>query len=140
LIKKPEDLAEEPIIEDDEAAERTELQAQIAQLPIDNPLPLNEFLNAANETIVDEDDDIFVSVVDHYSVDKPGEESESSDEEVEEVDTAEALRCVEIVKLWKLQKGNNQDLLALDRIGREIVQYKSSIATQTTIHRFFNPK
>jgi hypothetical protein len=66
---------------------------------------LNEFLNPANETIVDADDNIFVSVVDHYSVDKPGEESESSDEEVEEVDRAEALRCVEIVKYGSYRRG-----------------------------------
>jgi hypothetical protein len=95
VIKKPE----EPVTEDDEAAERAELQEQIAQLPIENPLSLNEFLNPVDEIVIDEDDDIFISVVDHYSIDKLGEESESSDEEVEEVDTAEALRCIETVKL-----------------------------------------
>ena len=119
LIKLPEELSEEPVAEDDQAAEQAELQAQIAQLPIENPLPLNEFLNPNDETVLDEDEDIFTSVVEHYSVDKPGEESESSDEEVEEVDTVEALRCVEQLKLWKLQKGNSQDLQALDRLERD---------------------
>ena len=139
MIKKPEEpVIEEPITEDDEAAERAELQEQIVQLPIENPLSLNEFLNPAGETVIDKDDDIFISVVDHYSINKLGEESESSDEEVEEVDTAKALRCIKTVKLWKLQKGNNQDLQALDRIGREIRQYKSSTAKQTTIHRFLS--
>jgi hypothetical protein len=99
LIKKPKDIAGEPIAEDDKAAKQTELQAQITQLPIENPLPLNKFLNLANETVVDKDKDIFISVVDHYSVNKPGEESESSEEEVEEVDIAKALRCVKLVKL-----------------------------------------
>ena len=51
---------------------------------------LDEFLNPENETIVEEDEDIFTSVVDHYAVVSPGEEEESSDEEVKEVDTAEA--------------------------------------------------
>jgi hypothetical protein len=46
---------------------------------------------------------------------------------------------LQLLKLWKLQKGNSQDLQALDRLEREIVRYKSSIATQTTIHRFFRP-
>jgi hypothetical protein len=32
-------------------------------------------------TIVDEDNDIFTTVVEHYSIDKPGEEDELSDEE-----------------------------------------------------------
>jgi hypothetical protein len=117
------------------------LQAQIAQLPIETPLPLTEFLNPDNEIVLDKDKDIFTSIVEHYSIDKPGEESESSDKEkVEEVSTAEALRYIEQLKLWKLQKGNSQDLQALDRLEREIIQYKSSTAIQTTIYRFFRPE
>ena len=87
------------------------------------------------------DDDIFASVVEHYGVDKPGEEDHGSsdEEEVEEIGTAAALQYIEKLKLWKLQKGNSQDVQALDRIEREIVRYKSSRAEQTTIHRFFKP-
>jgi hypothetical protein len=138
LIKLSKEPIEQPLIEEDEQAE---LQAQIIQLPIENPLSLDDFLTPNDETIIDKDDDIFESIVEHYSVDKLGEESDSSDEEEEEkeVNTAEALKCVEILKLRKLQKGNSQDLQALDRLGREIVRYKSSLATQTTIHRFFKP-
>jgi hypothetical protein len=51
-----------------------------------------------------------------------------------------ALRAIETVKLWKLQKGTDHDIKALDRIEREIVQCKSSQAHQTTILRFFKPK
>jgi hypothetical protein len=59
---------------------------------MENLLSLHEFLNPEDETIVDKDDDIFVSVVNHYAVARLGEEEESSDkEEVKEVDTAEAL-------------------------------------------------
>jgi hypothetical protein len=126
LIQPVEELIVE---EDDQATDRAELQAQIAQLPIGNPLPINE-------AILDEDKDIFESVVDHHSIDKLGEESESSDEEEEEeVDTREALKCVEKLKLWKLQKGNEENLQAFDRIEREIVRYKSSTTIQTMIHR-----
>ena len=86
--------------EDNQANERAELQAQITRLLIENPLPLYEFLTLNNETILDEDNDIFESVVEHYSIDLPSDEPESSDEEeIEEVDTAEALRCVELLKL-----------------------------------------
>ena len=51
--------------------------------------------------IIDEDKDIFASVVEYYSIDKSGEESESSDEEeeVKEIATVEALRYIEILKL-----------------------------------------
>jgi hypothetical protein len=112
LIKLPEEQLKVPVVEEDnEAAEQAELQAQIAQLPIENSLPLNEFLNLNNETVLDKDKDIFTSVVEHYSVDQTGEQSESSDgEEVKEVDTVEALRYVKQLKIWKLQKGNSQDL------------------------------
>jgi hypothetical protein len=81
--------------------------------------------------IVNKDEDIFISVINHYTITRPGEEEESSDkeeEEVKEIDTAEALRAVETIKIWKLQKGNNQDLQALDCLSREITRYKISVA------------
>jgi hypothetical protein len=146
LIEKPipeklvRELEGDTIIVDDGSTDRIELQDQITQLPIKNLLSLDEFLNPEDETIVDEDEDIFISVVNHYAIARPGEEEESSDEEeVEEVNTAEALRAVETVKMWKLQKGDSQDLQALDRLTREIARYKVSVAHQTTIHRFFKP-
>jgi hypothetical protein len=148
LIKKPtpEELTQmaelegDTIIVDDGSADRIELRDQITQLPIENLLSLDEFLNPEDEVIIDEDEDIFTSVVNRYAIAMPGEEEESSDEEVVEVDTAEALRAVETVKMWKLQKGNSQDLQALDRITREITRHKVSTAHQTTIHRFFKLK
>src|SRR3981081_2478381 len=60
LIKKTEgtidaeDSAEDYIVMDDRT-NRAELQDQIAQLPIESTLPLDEFLNPEDETIVDED-------------------------------------------------------------------------------------
>jgi hypothetical protein len=145
LIKKrtePVESAEDTTVVDDSIAERIELRDQIAQLPIENPISLDEFLNPEDETVVDEDSDIFISVVEHYSAYKPGQEEQSSDEEeeVKEVDTAEALKAIETVKLWKLQKGDSQDLQALDRVEREIARYESDLAHQTTILRFLKPK
>jgi hypothetical protein len=106
LIKKAEgtadteDSAEDCIIVDDRT-DRAELRDQIAQLLIESPLPLNEFLNPENETIVDKDSDSFAAIVECYSVDQPGKEEESSDkeEEVEQIKDAEALRIVERLKL-----------------------------------------
>ena len=107
-----EELKGDTIVVDDGTIDRIELRAQITQLSIENPFSLDEFLNLEDEIIVDEDVDIFISVVEHYSVDKPGEEKQSSDEEkeVEEVNTTVALRAIETVKMWKLQKGDGQDL------------------------------
>jgi hypothetical protein len=106
-----------------------------------SPLSLDEFLNPEDKVIIDKDEDIFTSVVNRYTVARLVEEEESSDkEEIKKVDTTEALRAVETVKMWKLQKGNSQDLQALDRIIREITRHKVSTAHQTTIHRVFKLK
>jgi hypothetical protein len=83
------------------------------QLPIKNPFSFNEFLNLKDETIVDEDGDIFTSIVNHYAVIRLGKEEESSDEEVKEVDIAEALRAVETVKMWNYRRGISKHLIVL---------------------------
>jgi hypothetical protein len=135
-----EDSGEDCIVVDD-GIDRAELQYQIMQLPIENPLPLDEFLNPEDEIIADEDSDIFAAVVANYSVDKPGKEEESSDEEeVEQIEDAKALRMVERLKLWKLQRGTDQDIKALDRIERDIMGVRSSAPHQTKILRFLKPK
>jgi hypothetical protein len=68
---------------------------------IKNPLSLDEFLNPEDEVIVDKDDDIFTTVVEHYSIDKPGEEEDelSDEEEVEQIDETTALRVIETIRL-----------------------------------------
>jgi hypothetical protein len=82
------------------------------------------------------------SYVECYSVDQPGKQEESSDEEeeVKQIEGVETLRIIERLKLWKLQRGTDQDIKALDRIQREIVRLRSSTAHQTTILRFFELK
>jgi hypothetical protein len=85
---------------------------------------------------------IFAAIVECYSVDQPGKEEESRDEEeeIEQIEDVEALRMVERLKLWKLQRGTDQDIKAIDRIEREIVRVRSSAAHQTTILQFFELK
>jgi hypothetical protein len=143
LIKAVE---QEAIVEDDQAAERAKLQEQIESLPApaedEERISLNDFISPENEIIVDDDRDIFASVVERYSADKEGaeEEYEEGDIEVEKVSTAKALEALETVKLWKLQQeeDTSQDTMqALDRIGREITRIKISIAKQTTLDGFF---
>ena len=106
LIKLPKEPVAE---EDDEATEQAELQVQITQLLIKNPLSLNEFLTPNNKTVIDIDNNIFESVVEHYSINKLGKESDSSnkEKEVKKVDITKALKYVKLLKLQKLQKGNN---------------------------------
>ena len=98
VIKKPE---QEVIQEENQQADYDILQAQITQLPgIQDPLPLNEFIELVNEVVDDEDIDIFSSVVDRYSIEKEGvEEPNKDDIEVELVSIIRALQVLEIVKL-----------------------------------------
>jgi hypothetical protein len=82
----------------DDKTDRAELRDQIAQLPIESPLPFDEFLNLEDKTIVNKNGDIFAEC---YSVNQPGKEEESSDEEeeVKQIKDARALRMVERLKL-----------------------------------------
>ena len=101
----------EPSLQDDQVTEQAQLQAQIALLPIKTPLPLNEFVNPEDEMLIDEDGDIFMSVVECYSMNNVGEgeeDSDSSEDKVEDINTTTALQCLEQVKLWKLQKGKRK--------------------------------
>jgi hypothetical protein len=70
LIKEPEDFIEdfiEDTIDVDDKTDRAHLQNQIAQLPIESLLPFGEFLNLEDETILDEEGDIFEAIVAAYS-------------------------------------------------------------------------
>ena len=93
--------------------------------------------------IIDENTDIFETVVAHYSIEKEGEESEESDGEEEPIVlTTEALRCLEVIKSWKLQQEEVDTSIAhaLDRLEQEIVRSRASRAKQTDIRGFFQRK
>jgi hypothetical protein len=63
------------------------------------PLSLDEFLSPEEETIVNKDEDILTSVINHYL----GKEEElSNKKEVKKVDTTKALKAVKTVKIRKL--------------------------------------
>jgi hypothetical protein len=109
LIKDTEATAIDEIAEDstedyivvDDGTNRTDLQAQIAQLPIENSLSLDEFLNPKDEAILNKESDIFDTIVAAYSSYQADKEEESSDkeEEIKQVEDDKALRAIEIVKL-----------------------------------------
>ena len=81
LIKKPEYSTEDTIVVDN-ITDRTDLQDQITQRLIENPLSLDEFLNPEDETILDKDSDIFKAIVAAYSSNQEKEGESSNEEEV----------------------------------------------------------
>jgi hypothetical protein len=98
-------IEQEPILEDDQAAGQAELQEQIESLPPpakgEERISLNKFINPESKIIIDDNQDIFASVVERYSTDKEGieEEYKEGDIEVEKVSTAKALEALETVRL-----------------------------------------
>lgn len=148
LIKKPEGL--EPVIDDDLGAERAELQEYINALPPpaagQERIPLNEFINPDNETILDDDPDIFATVVERYSEVQEDDESdrENGEEEVEleKVPVSKAFDALETLRLFKLQQEDTpqETLRALDQIEGELAAVRVSTRKQTTINSFFKRK
>ena len=91
----------------EDQTERMELQAQITIVPgIIDPLAINDFIEPAIEIIEDQDEDIFTSVVKHYSADKEEEELEEEEEEEEKpkVSINAVIQALGTLKLWELQQ------------------------------------
>jgi len=138
IIVKPANIdTTSPIIETDE---RALLHTDIQAMPgLTNPLTIEEFLEPQEERIEDEEEDIFESVVQMYSVVQAEEESEDEgDEEVVRVSKNEAIQALETLRLYEIQQenGSQSNLQALDRIGRGITSLKTRSTTQTTIDGF----
>jgi hypothetical protein len=148
LIKKPEGL--KPVIDDDLRAKQAELQEYINALPPpaegQERIPLNEFINPDNETILDDDLDIFAAVVERYSEVQEDDESdgENGEEEIiqEKVPVSKAFDALETLRLFKLQQEDTpqETLQALDQIERELAAIRVSMRKQTTINSFFKRK
>lgn len=76
------------IVEDNQQPDQDEMQGQIQELPrITDRLSINEFIQSAGEVFDDEDQDIFASVVERYSIENEGrvEEVEEGDIEIEKI-------------------------------------------------------
>lgn len=139
VVKKP---VGQEIVEDTQQPDQDELQAQIQELPgIADRLSINEFIQPAGEVVDDDDQDIFASVVERYSIENEGtvEEVEEGDSEIENIRTAEALKALETVRLWELQQEDGQasTLQVLDRVERRMQLARKEGRKQTTIVSFF---
>ena len=147
ITKPPED---DDIIQDDQQVGQAELQQEIARLPPlsadEERIPLAEFINLENETIQEEDCDIFELVVEYYSiVEEDDEESEVKEEIIAIIPISKALEALEVVKIWNLQQADTtrntgNDIQALDRIERRMVLAKKETLQQASITSFFYRK
>jgi hypothetical protein len=144
IFKKPEpqDKAQDKI-QADEYADREDLQAIIARLPyIQNPLPVDEFINPPEERIVeDEDSDIFEQVVERYGVSEDDIVDMAEDGVVQEEDISvfKAIEALETLKLFEIQQEDGSEALlhALDQAGTRYIKKKNESRKQVTIDSFF---
>lgn len=126
----------------EDQTERMELQAQITIVPgIIDPLAINDFIEPAIEIIEDQDEDIFTSVVKHYSADKEEEELEEEEEEEEKpkVSINAVIQALGTLKLWELQQddGNTANLRLYDSIGSRVKYSQAQSKRQGTLDSFF---
>jgi hypothetical protein len=132
LIKKPKGF--DPAIDDDLRVGRAELQEYINTLPPpaegQERTPLSEFIKPENETVLDNDPEVFAAVVEGYSEVQEDDESdgENGEEEIEleKVPLGKAFDALETLRLFKLFKLQQEDMpqetfRALDQIERELV-------------------
>ena len=94
------ELKKDTIIVDNKSTNRFELRDQITRLLIKNPLSLDKFLNPEKRTIVNKDKDIFITVINNYTIATIVKEKESSNKkEIKKVNIAKALRAIKTVKI-----------------------------------------
>jgi hypothetical protein len=142
IIKKPVDQeVEDQYLQQ----ERDKLQAQILQLPnISELLSVDEYISLPNEVVEDEEEDIFESIIDRYSVDTEDifEELEEGDIEEEKVPINDAIKALETLKLFEIQQEDGAKLFiqALDQADRRYMQKQYQSRKQTTIDSFFQNK
>ncbi|TQS37547.1 hypothetical protein Golomagni_01974 [Golovinomyces magnicellulatus] len=130
------------IVEENLEADRDELQKQINELPgIEDRLSVGEFIELGSEVVDDEDQDIFASVIERYSIDRAGivEEAEDGDIETEKVSNDEALKAIDIVRSWELQQEDGQTTIVqvLDNIEKGMQLAKLESKKQTTLDSYF---
>ena len=124
-------------------AEREALRVQISYLPgIQDPLPVDEFIELLAEQVVDEDSDIMEVIVAIYGHNKNEDEEEVEGEPEEPLplltDAIEALTTLQRFEL--LRDNGSWSIRALDQLLREFSALMFNNKTQTMIDSFFSAK
>jgi hypothetical protein len=105
---------------------------------------VDEYIYLPNEVVDDEEEDVFESIVDRYSVDTEDifEELEEGDIEEEKVSITDAIKALETLKLFEIQQEDGAKLFiqALDQADRQYMQKQYQSKKQTTIDSFFQNK
>ena len=133
VIPKPGD---KDILQDN-IAEIEELRTEIARLPGDS-ISIQDFLEPAEEIIVDEDEDIFEAVVERYSITKGDDIDEVEDGGEEEIrpSLAEAIKALNTLQLFTSlgeDGGRISVIKALEQIGKDISQEKKAKSIQCSL-------
>src|SRR5436305_1051097 len=95
-------------------AQQLELQAQINTLPpptnSEERISLSEYIDPSTEAIVDDDEDIFATVIENYTIEEEGDKSEDENNiEEEKVSNKEVEELIERLKLWSIQQEETEN-------------------------------
>ncbi|KAI0993746.1 hypothetical protein K3495_g14438 [Podosphaera aphanis] len=117
-----------------------ELEAQIAEFFRD-PIPIRDFLEPAEEIIVEKDSDIFEAIINRYSIiDGDGDDNDGHDE-FEEIrpSLSEASKAMDTLQSFIFLGKNGGKIpvfKALNQIGNEISQERRDRFTQSSIDKW----
>jgi hypothetical protein len=139
IIEKPANRT----IVDEGIAEREALRVQISHLPgIQDPLPVDEFIEPLAEQVVDEDSDIMEAIVAIYGHDENEDEEEVEGEPEEPLPLlADAIEALTTLQRFELSRDDgSRSIRALDQLSREFSALMFNNKTQTTIDSFFSAK
>ena len=114
-----------------------ELEAQIAGFFRD-PIPIRDFLEPAEEIIVEKDSDIFEAIVNRYSIIDGNGDDNDCDDEFEEIrpsisEASKALDTLQSFIFLGKDGGKISVFKALNQIGNEISQERRDRFTQSSI-------
>ena len=125
---------------DDDMADQETLRAQIAEIPgVQDPLPIEEFINPAVEEIMDKDEDITEAIIETYSRDEDDDVEEEGGEESEEppVQLSEAIQALETLRRFEQAREDySQSIKALDSLARELLMLRLKKKSQKTLDSF----
>jgi hypothetical protein len=131
-------LNNEDILQDN-AAEIEELSAQIARLPGGEAQPIEQFLEPEEERIVDEDGDIFESVIERYTAAEGDDvdDAEEGEEEEKRPSILDAIQAVDTLQSFVTlgeDGGRISVIKALEQLGKDILAEKqATMGTQSLI-------
>lgn len=130
--------------ESNDSNNMTQITANLRNLEtsghIHEAMQMSQFINPTEETIDDEDGDIFEQIVDRFGNGKDAETDEEETPVLVKITTMEALQALQVIRLHEEQQaeGDKEFLIRLNRHERVLHQRRQNDSIQTSITSYFS--